>query len=347
MLSLKPVDKFFARLGFSLLVLLFALAACNKTSKATPTPAGLSPDAINTAAAMTAEARRNQASPFTPTSPALPTFDATAIAVTQAAATAQAQITPSPVITATVVPDTPAVSPTLTPPLPVGQDNAVFTGKETIPDGTKYSPGTKFTKSWQLINAGQTTWTTAYSLVFVSGDQMGGPESVPLKIEVGAGRVVDVAVDLQAPEKTGTYKGNWRLRNAAGQVFGDIIYVQIDVTNESGSPDTTPVASNGKVTSVTFSASETSFTGTCPHTINFTAEVKVNRDTDVTFVLEYGGGLSHAASSPETTLLSEGIVELNFSPEFSVTGSGWVRLHVTGPNDISSNKVEISLTCQS
>jgi hypothetical protein len=196
------------------------------------------------------------------------------------------------------------------------------------------------------LNTGQTTWTTSYSLVFVSGEQMGGPAAVPLKIEVDAGRVVEVSVDLQAPAKTGSYKGNWRMRNAAGQFFGDIIYVQIDVSNESGSGDTTPVPANGKVTSVTFSASETSFAGTCPHTVNFTAEVKVNHDADVTFVLEFGAGLSHAAASPETTSLSEGIVELTFSPEFSVSGDGWVRLHITSPNDIASNKVNVSITCQ-
>jgi len=232
--------------------------------------------------------------------------------------------------------------------LPVGQDNSVFTGKETIPDGSKFSPGAKFTKSWQFMNNGQTTWTTSYSLVFVNGEQMGGPASVPLKIEVGAGRVVDISVDLQAPTKTGSYKGNWRLKNAAGQVFGDIVYVQIEVTEAGGSASTATTAPNtGKVTSVTLSAADTSFNGKCPHTINFSAELKVNQDADVTFALEFGGGLSHSAMSPETTSISAGTVELSFTPEFTVSGSGWVRLHITAPNDMYSNKVEITITCKS
>ena len=229
------------RIFICIFLLPFVLAACRKTSKATSTSDGLSPDAVNTAAAQTAEARRNQAGSLTPTNPPPPTFDATSIAVTQAAATQQAQVTPSLVITATVTPSTPAVaSPTLTPALPVGQDNSVFTGKETIPDGTDFAPGAKFTKSWQFMNTGQTTWTTAYSLVFVNGDQMGGAESVPLKIDVQAGRVVDVSVELTAPAKTGSYKGNWRLRNASGQSFGDIVYVQIDVVEGGGVVPTTP-----------------------------------------------------------------------------------------------------------
>jgi len=323
------------------------LAACNKTSKATSTPDGLSPDAVNTAAAQTAEARRNQAGSQTPTNPPPPTFDATSIAVTQAAATLQAQVTPSPVITSTVTPSTPVVAtPTLTPALPIGQDNSVFTGQETIPDGSDFAPGAKFTKSWQFMNTGQTTWTTAYSLVFVNGDQMGGLETVPLKIEVQAGRVVDVSVELTAPAQTGSYKGNWRLRNASGQSFGDIVYVQIEVVEGGGVSPTAPPAS-GKVTNVTLSVDEASFTGSCPHAFSFAAVLTLKGDASVTFKLEFGGNITAPVTAAETTILSEGIVEFTFTPEFTASGSGWARLHITAPNDITSNQVEFSLTCGS
>jgi hypothetical protein len=334
------------RFFICILLLPFVLAACSKTLKATSTSDGLSPDAINTAAAQTAEARRSQAGSQTPTNPPPPTFDATSIAVTQAAATQQAQVTPSPVITATVTPSaTEAAPPTLTPVLPVGQDNSVFTGKETIPDGTDFAPGAKFTKSWQFMNTGQTTWTTAYSLVFVNGDQMGGAESAPLKIEVQAGRVVDVSVELTAPEKTGSYKGNWRLRNASGQSFGDIVYVQIDVVEGGGVAPTTP-PTTGKVTNVTLSVDNDAFTGSCPHTLTFGAELTLNGESSVTFILEIGGSITAPATASETTILSEGFVELTFTPEFTASGSGWARLHITAPNDITSNKVEFTLTCE-
>jgi len=334
------------RLFICIFLLPFLLAACNKTSKATSTSSGLSPDAVNTAAAQTAEARRSQAGSLTPTNPPPPTFDATSIAVTQSAATQQAQVTPSPVITSTVTPSASEVAlPTLTPALPVGQDNSVFTGKETIPDGTDFAPGAKFTKSWQFMNTGQTTWTTAYSLVFVNGDQMGGAASVPLKIEVQAGRVVDVSVELTAPEKTGSYKGNWRLRNASGQSFGDIVYVQIDVVEGGGVSPTTP-PTTGKVTDVTLSVADDSYTGSCPHAFTFGAELTLNGEASVTFILEFGGSITAPATVSETTILSEGIVELTFSPEFTASGSGWARLHITAPNDITSNKVEFTLTCE-
>jgi Ig-like domain from next to BRCA1 gene len=330
-----------------IILLAFLLTACKKSTKATST-SGVSPDAVNTAAAQTAEARRNQTGSQTPTNPPLPTFDTTAIAATQAAATQLAQITPSAVVTATIMPPTSAVTsttPTLTPPPPTGLDNGVFTGKETIPDGTDFAPGAKFTKSWQFMNNGQTTWTTAYNLVFVSGDKMGGPDSVPVKIEVQSGRVVDIAVDLVAPEKTGTYKGNWRLRNTAGQVFGDIVYVQIDVVEGGGTSPTGTTTASGKVKSVTLTINKTSHTGKCPYTFTFTAELTVKGETTATYKLEFGG-ITAPPTSAETTTFSDGTIELTFSPSFTVSGSGWARLHVTAPNDISSNQVEFSLTCE-
>jgi hypothetical protein len=326
-----------------------ALAACRKSSKATPTSSGLSPDTVKTVAAQTAEARRSQTGSQTPTSPPEPTFDTTSIAVTQAAATQQAQITPSPVVTATVAsttvaPTSPAITPTGPLPPPVGVDNAVFTGKETIPDGTNFAPGAKFTKSWQFMNTGQTTWTTAYSLVFLNGEHMGGPVSVPVKIEVQSGRIVEISVDLTAPTKTGSYKGNWRMRNPAGQFFGDIVYVQIVVAEGGGTSPTQPAT--GKVSRVTLSVDKTTFTGKCPHVFTFVAEVKVNAEAAVTFKLEFGGGITAPATAQETTTISAGTVELSFTPEFKSSGSGWARLHITAPNEISSNQVDFTLTCQ-
>jgi hypothetical protein len=333
-----------ARFLVCIFLLPLMLAACSKSSKATLTPTGLSPDAVNTAAAQTAEARRNQTGSLTPTSPPLPTFDTTAIAVTMEAATQQALVTPSPVLTATVTTVSLEATPSLTPPLPTGQDNAVFTLKETIPDGTDFAPGATFTKSWQFMNTGQTTWTTSYSLVFLNGDQMGGPESVPLEIEVPAGRLVEVSVNLTAPQKTGSYKGNWRLRNGAGQFFGDIVYVQIEVVEGGGTSPTS--APGGKVTNVTLSVDEVSFTGSCPHSFTFSAELKLNGDAAVTFVLEFGGGIAAPSMPTETTTFSEGTVQLTFSPAFNASGSGWARLHISAPNDVNSNKVEFSLDCQ-
>ncbi len=99
-------------------------------------------------------------------------------------------------------------------------DWAKFVADVSVPDGTSFSGGTAFTKTWRLKNNGTCTWTTGYSLVFASGEKMGGPESVPLTTTVAPGQSVDISVNLTAPAAGGSYRGFWQLKNASGAVFG-------------------------------------------------------------------------------------------------------------------------------
>ncbi|MDH3944690.1 MAG: NBR1-Ig-like domain-containing protein, partial [Anaerolineae bacterium] len=86
-----------------------------------------------------------------------------------------------------------------------------------------------------LRNSGSCTWNSSYSLVFDSGDAMGGPAAVQLTTgTVAPNQTVDVSVDLTAPSDAGTYRGNWKLRNSSGVVFGlgasnGPFFVEIDV----------------------------------------------------------------------------------------------------------------------
>ena len=115
-------------------------------------------------------------------------------------------------------PPTPTV--TMTPPPSVGCDRATFIADVTVPDGTIFAPNTTFTKTWQFKNTGACDWTTAYKLVFVSGEQMGGPAEVNLPSTVAPNATVDLSVNLTAPGTNGTYRGYWQLKNAAGGLFG-------------------------------------------------------------------------------------------------------------------------------
>ncbi|HSO13664.1 MAG TPA: NBR1-Ig-like domain-containing protein [Anaerolineales bacterium] len=99
-------------------------------------------------------------------------------------------------------------------------DQAQFIADVTIPDGTSFEKGTPFVKTWRLKNIGSCTWTTGYSLVFSSGEQMGGPDSVSLPSNVAPGQTVDLSVNLTAPSIPGAYRGYWKLKNASGVVFG-------------------------------------------------------------------------------------------------------------------------------
>ncbi|HEY53013.1 MAG TPA: hypothetical protein G4N94_06115 [Caldilineae bacterium] len=118
-------------------------------------------------------------------------------------------------------------------------DRIAFVRDITVPDGTKAPPNKEFTKTWRLRNAGTCTWDTSYDVVFVEGDQMGGPDETPLLIEVPPGKTLDVSVRLTSPSKKGTYKGFWGIRNGQGEVFGlgkqgkNPFWLQIRVTKNA------------------------------------------------------------------------------------------------------------------
>lgn len=207
------------------------LGACNL-----PAPQESTPDLAPTFIAATVAGVRTQAATAVPTL-ALPTQAATSQPPTQAATAISTAI--------------PTQAPTA-PPSEGDCDKAAFVADVTVPDDTVFDPGDSFTKTWRLRNAGTCTWTSAYSLVYVDGRKMNGPDSVPLSGSVGAGQTVDLSVQLVAPSATGTYRGNWMLRNADGETFGlgsnadNPFFVQIVVGESSqnggdlpdlGSPD--------------------------------------------------------------------------------------------------------------
>lgn len=149
-------------------------------------------------------------------------------------------ITPGPT---TPVPTTP--SPTS------GCDKAQFVSDVTIPDGTTMNPGAVFKKTWRLKNIGTCTWTTSYLLVFSSGEQMGAPSSAAFPTSVAPGQTVDLTLNMVAPNAGGTYRGNWMLKNASGQLFGigagsvKPFWVEIKVSGPTATPGTPSATPTG------------------------------------------------------------------------------------------------------
>lgn len=126
----------------------------------------------------------------------------------------------APAATLTPIPPTSTV-PTNTPVPTAGAgcDKVQFVSDITVPDGTTFAPNANFTKTWRLKNVGTCTWTTAYSVAFVTGDRMGGVDTL-LPETVVPGQTVDVGVNLTAPSLAGSYRGYWELKNASGALFG-------------------------------------------------------------------------------------------------------------------------------
>ena len=183
---------------------------------------------------------------------AMPLIKPQPTSAVDAAATLQAMVTqtvygmtqnaPTQIPTSTPLPSTATPVPPTNTPFPTATtvsycDWVAFIKDISIPDGTTFSPGDTFTKTWRLKNRGTCTWTPDYMLVFTSGDQLGSTTAIRLPGNVAPGQVVDVSVTLTAPAKGGHYVSYWMLRNTSGVLFGygdnsnKAFYVDINVND--------------------------------------------------------------------------------------------------------------------
>ena len=323
-------------------------------SAKTPAPPTTNPNLIYTAAAQTADARLTQifqstpsATPVTPS----PTFDFVQTMAAETSAALQTQA-------ATQTPSPQATTPSTQVPPGASGDKAAFVADVTIPDGTVLAPGVAFTKTWKLQNIGTTTWTTSYTLVFISGEQMGTVASVPVSTSVAPGAQIDISVNLVAPANAGSYQGFWKLKNASGQFFNDSVYVMITVgsggtaqpssTSAPGATPTTTGTPSNPITNLTMSVDHDSYTGQCPYTFNFAATFTLSQGATLTYNLEAGSetpGFQFELPGPVTGTFGPGTYTLPFVLEFTDSGSGWLRLHITSPVDMTSNQATFNLTC--
>jgi hypothetical protein len=146
----------------------------------------------------------------------------------------------TPISASTQVPAQPAVlssptetvaqlSPTLQPttgsvasavPLPCSRAAAGNPLDVSVPPGTRLQPGEAFVKTWRVQNTGSCTWTSQYSLVFVTGEQMTSQSQVAWSSEIPPGGTLEVSVDMAAPSTPGLYQSEWLLRSPTGETFG-------------------------------------------------------------------------------------------------------------------------------
>ncbi len=202
---------------------------------------------------------------------------------------------------------------------------------ETVADNTKFNPDTEFTKSWRLKNIGTCTWNPNYKLVFVSGDQMSGPDSVKLDDYVAPGEKTDILVDLKSPSKTGTYTGYWKLQANDGFKFAQV-YVQIKVPSASFA-----------VTSVDLSSSPASYDGVCPKTISIEAEITTSAAGKVTYQWKRSDGVTTDHKS--VTFDKKGTKTVHLDWELNSTDTHWVKIYIDAPNHQWFGPIDIPVTC--
>lgn len=315
------------------------LSACQMPAPATPTKSD--PNALFTSAAQTAEARRILREQLTDTptitSPASPT-----------SSPEPGTATPTGPVLATV--DLATLDTTASPLA----DKAAFVSDVTVPDGEAHGPNRPFVKIWRLQNAGQTTWSTAYSLVFVSGSLMSAQAEIAIPQEVVPGDTVDISVELVAPAEPGIYQSLWKLRNDHGQVFGvgesgnDPIWAIISVVTGAGAGTPTAAPSSGEVvTALDLSVDPPTFSGACPKTFIFTVQFTLSQGGSVTYGLEAGNdqGLEMKLPPPMTRTLPAGTHTTEYQLVFSSDLNGWVRVSFSAPELVVSRQVNFTLSC--
>lgn len=198
------ITSYFRKLIIPLAALALILACNGPFAAATPQPAATL-NALYTSAAQTLESMSTQGAYYTFTpSAATPTLSI---------------LLPTSTSTSYALGTYTSVPPLPPPPVP-RCDAAAFISDVTYPDGSIVPPGSPFTKIWRVQNTGTCTWTTSYALVFVGGDRLDSPSAVAIPGTVYPGQTVDLAVNLDSPNKSGSYIGYWKLRNAAGALYG-------------------------------------------------------------------------------------------------------------------------------
>jgi hypothetical protein len=147
--------------------------------------------------------------PTQPSALALPSETTMVTATTETAQpTALPSKTQSPVVTEVIT-------------LPAQCVNAAQLVSETIPDGTVLKPGEKFTKIFEIKNIGTCRWEPGYKWVFIKGNSMGAIAlSKNIESTVTPEQVISISMDLTAPSSVGTYRGDWKLQDLSGNVFG-------------------------------------------------------------------------------------------------------------------------------
>jgi hypothetical protein len=298
-----------ARFVSILILLALGLTACNMPSDAADTE---SANAVLTAAAQTVEANLTQAAPAAPAD----------------------QPTAAPVLpTNTTPPDVTLAVPTNTLPVATATqdcDKGDFVTDVTIPDGTVLDPDESFTKTWRLKNTGTCSWTPSYAIVFDSGDAMSGPATQALTGNVNPGQTVDISVNLKAPSADGTYRGYWKLRNAAGTLFAT---VYVDVKVSSG-----PFA----VTSVTYTVStfDENTYDDCP---KVTADITTNGAGTVTYQWTRSDGATGPTESLDFAAAGTKSVEKKWYLGSGAPGSNfWLGIYIDDPNHQDFGHADVS-----
>lgn len=270
----------------------------------------------------------------------------TVVAQTVAASNTLVPTLPIPSVPSTITPPPP--QPSLTPyptytPYPTATvipcDAATWGSDVTIPDGTKMSPGQEFIKTWRIFNSGSCTWSTAYKVAFVSGDQMSGTSPFAMPKNVAPGQSVDISVKLKAPNTAGTFVSNWKIQNPSGVKFG------LGASNAPFYAKIVVDAPLFAVKSAYVEAEHTNIEGSCPPgaTFNLLSKIVTNGAGTVTYYWMFDDGTKSATSTLNYS--AAGTKEVTTTYSTNINGDHWAAIYIDKPNHQQFSKTTLTLHC--
>ncbi|KAF2812042.1 uncharacterized protein BDZ99DRAFT_474280 [Mytilinidion resinicola] len=135
---------------------------------------------------------------------------------------------------------------------------AAYFVRDTMQDGTKVAPGSRFIQVWTLRNPGPRSWPAGCSVRYVGGDNMlnvdnshpssdsdlaEATESNVIGRPVEKGEEISFRVLMKAPQRESTHISYWRLKAPDGTPFGHRLWCHIDVSEVATTPASPPTFS--------------------------------------------------------------------------------------------------------
>ena len=229
---MKRLSRIFLLAALAFLALVSASCSLGKPKEPTTNP-----DAIYTSAAETVAVQLTQRATMNPSPTDEPTLAPSAtMTISQAT-------NPVLISTSTSIPQT-----VNTITLPAVQDKVEFLS-QTPADGSSIAANQAFKVVWEIKNAGQTTWNTAYKMRFFSGNRigLGLPNEYNFTKEVKPGETYQVIVDFLAGANLGEFQSNWVLTNQQGANFYPL-YIVVRIINATSTPEPSLTATTDSAT---------------------------------------------------------------------------------------------------
>lgn len=109
----------------------------------------------------------------------------------------------------------------------VAHEHATYV-RDRIADGSRFQPGAAVDQRWTVRNSGTVPWGAGYELAWLAGEPLAETSALPVPA-TPPGAEVELPLAFKAPTTPGAYRSDWKLRNPAGEWFGERLWVDLRV----------------------------------------------------------------------------------------------------------------------